>query len=223
VEPNEFDIALSELEVRVERLRALYEQYFLGIEKIEPGVARKDVDRRFWEIRKIKVRNTAKRFKLQMLIQRYNTLQQYWTKICRQIENGTYIRHLARAKRKADGAPLGSNELSAPVPGARPAAAKEAATREERGAAAQPPKVRVPLPEAIGEAEAARVDRLHKELVAAQQQTRPGDKPISRKALAESLRLTEARLREKYADRQIDFEVVVRDGQASIKPTLRKR
>jgi len=97
---DEFDVALSELEVRLERLRSLYEQYFVGLEKIEPAVARKDVDRRFWEFRKIKVRNTAKRFKLQTLIQRYNTLQQYWMKVCRQIENGTYVRHLARAKRR---------------------------------------------------------------------------------------------------------------------------
>jgi hypothetical protein len=219
VEPNEFDIALSELEVRVERLRALYEQYFPGIEKIEPGVARKDVDRRFWEIRKIKVRNTAKRFKLQMLIQRYNTLQQYWTKICRQIENGTYIRHLARAKRKAEGTTLPGSESNAFETAARPSPAAKEAT----GSAPVAPKIRVPLPESAQESDAARVDRLHQELVAAQQRTRPGDKPISRKALAESLRLTEARLREKYADRQIDFEVVVRDGQASIKPTLRKR
>jgi hypothetical protein len=97
---DEFDAELSELEIRLERLRSLYEQYFVGLEKIEPAVARKDVDRRFWELRKVKVRNTAKRFKFQTLIQRYNTLQQYWMKVCRQIENGTYVRHLARAKRR---------------------------------------------------------------------------------------------------------------------------
>ena len=30
----ELDTALEELETRLERLRALYEQYFMGIEKI---------------------------------------------------------------------------------------------------------------------------------------------------------------------------------------------
>ena len=43
---EELDVLLEELENRLERLRALYEQYFLGFEKIEPAVARKDVDRR---------------------------------------------------------------------------------------------------------------------------------------------------------------------------------
>jgi hypothetical protein len=96
---EELDVALEELETRLERLRALYEQYFLGFEKIEPAVARKDVDRRIYLLRREKIRNTGKRFKLQTIIQRYNTFQQYWQRICREIENGTYKRHLARAER----------------------------------------------------------------------------------------------------------------------------
>jgi hypothetical protein len=96
---EELDVALEELETRLERLRALYEQYFLGFEKIEPSVARKDVDRRIYVLRREKIRNTGKRFKLQTIIQRYNTFQQYWQRICREIENGTYKRHLARAER----------------------------------------------------------------------------------------------------------------------------
>jgi hypothetical protein len=100
VNAEELDIALEELEVRLERLRALYEQYFLGFERIEPAVPRKDVDRRIYVLRREKIRNTGKRFKLQTLIQRYNTFQQYWQRICREIENGTYKRHVLRAERQ---------------------------------------------------------------------------------------------------------------------------
>ena len=98
-EPD-IDHELEELEVRLERLRALYEQYFLGLEKIEPNIARKDVDRRIWALRRMKFRNTAKRFKLQTIVMRYNTFQQYWQRICREIENGTYRRHLLKAERR---------------------------------------------------------------------------------------------------------------------------
>jgi hypothetical protein len=101
VETAELDVALEELELRLERLRALYEQYFMGLEKIEPGIARKDVDRRIYVLRREKIRNTAKRFKLQTIIQRYNTFQQYWQRICREIENGTYKRHLLRAQQNS--------------------------------------------------------------------------------------------------------------------------
>ena len=106
MEPAELDVQLEELEVRLERLRALYEQYFMGIEKLEPTIARKDVDRRIYVLRREKIRNTGKRFKLQTIIQRYNTFQQYWHRICREIENGTYRRHVLRAEKN-----FGPNEL----------------------------------------------------------------------------------------------------------------
>lgn len=105
MEPQEIDSALDELENRLDRLRSLYEQYFMGIEKIEPTVPRKDVDRRFWILRRTQIRNTARRFRLQTLVQRYNTFQQHWTRICREIENGTYVRHLLKAKKNLGAEP----------------------------------------------------------------------------------------------------------------------
>ena len=97
---NEIDVALEELEKRLERLSALYEQYFIGIEKLEPSIPRQDVDRRIHALRKTQIRNTAKRFKLQNIIQRYNAFQQYWLRTCREIENGTYHRHVIRAQNR---------------------------------------------------------------------------------------------------------------------------
>jgi hypothetical protein len=104
VEPPEFEQFISDLEIGVDRLRSLYEQYFMGIEKIEPQVARKDVDRKIHSLRREQIRNTALRFRFNMLLQRYNTYQTYWQRICREIENGTYKRHMLRAQRRfADG------------------------------------------------------------------------------------------------------------------------
>jgi len=94
---KEVDQALEELESRIERLKALYEQYFMGIEKLEPLVPRKDVDRRIQILRREQVRNTAQRFKFNTLVQRYNSFQQYWARVAREIENGTYHRDVARA------------------------------------------------------------------------------------------------------------------------------
>ena len=104
MEPLELETAIEELETRVERLRALYEQYFMGFEKIPPAVVHKDVERRIYALRREKIRNTAKRFKLQTTIQRYNTFQQYWLRIMREIENGTYKRHVLRAERSMSAA-----------------------------------------------------------------------------------------------------------------------
>jgi len=115
--PDEVDTKITELEHRVERLRSLYEQYFMGIERIEPLVPRKDVDRRIYELRRAKLRNTARRFRLQTVIQRYNTFSQYWMRTCREIENGTYRRHRLKAKRRfGDAAPVSTQETPDDVP-----------------------------------------------------------------------------------------------------------
>lgn len=100
MEFGEVERELEELETRIERLRALYEQYFMGIERLEPLIPRKDVDRRVWVLRREQIRNTGLRFKFQMLIQRYNTFQQYWGRISREIDNGTYRRDVIRAAKR---------------------------------------------------------------------------------------------------------------------------
>jgi hypothetical protein len=100
METSEVERELEELETRIERLRALYEQYFMGLEKLEPLIPKKDVERRIWVLRRVQVRNTGLRFKFQMLIQRFNTFQQYWLRVVREIENGTYRRDVLRAAKR---------------------------------------------------------------------------------------------------------------------------
>lgn len=97
---REVEALMTELESRTDRLRALYEQYFLGFERLEPSVPRKDVERRFQQLLKVPFRNTALRFRFTMLQQRYNTYQTYWMRTCRKIEDGTYKRQIQRMKAK---------------------------------------------------------------------------------------------------------------------------
>ena len=102
--PKEFEIRLSDAEVQLSRIKHLYEQWFQGIERIEPQIPRKQFDRALYELRKVTPRNTALRFRFQTLIQRYTTLQTYWRRIGRQIEEGTYRRDLLRARRRREAA-----------------------------------------------------------------------------------------------------------------------
>ncbi len=98
------DIAemLKELEGKIERLKVLYEQYFMGIEKMEPQVARKEVTRVMLGLQQQYIRNTALRFKFNTMLQKWNIYITYWNRVLREIENGTYVRHLQKAKRKAE-------------------------------------------------------------------------------------------------------------------------
>ena len=100
--PKEFEIMLSDAEIQLSRVKHLYEQWFQGIERIEPQIPRKQFDRTLHALRKEQPRNTALRFRFQTLIQRYTTLQTYWRRIGRQIEEGTYRRDLLRARRRRE-------------------------------------------------------------------------------------------------------------------------
>jgi hypothetical protein len=124
VELSEVEKLVGELEVGIDRLRSLYEQYFMGIEKLEPTVPRKDVDRRIHVLRKEPFRNTALRFRFQMILQRYNTYQTHWQRILREIEGGTYKRHLMRAQQRFEGR---RSTRPPPAPAAQPAPAPELA------------------------------------------------------------------------------------------------
>lgn len=98
--PGEYEQLLHDAEVRLSRVKALYEQFFQGLEKLEPTVPRKELDRVLEILRKQQPRNTALRFRTQMLVARYGTYQTYWQRIARQIEEGTYRRDVVRVQQK---------------------------------------------------------------------------------------------------------------------------
>lgn len=101
--PEEIDVdeALGDLEHRVERLKILYEQYFMGIEKIEPQTARKETSRKILDLSQLNMRNTAQRYRFNALRQKFGVYSTYWSRTLREIESGTYFRSLARAGREA--------------------------------------------------------------------------------------------------------------------------
>jgi hypothetical protein len=98
---DEFEQRLHDAEVRLARLKALYEQWFQGIERIEPQIARKELERVLEVLKREQPRNTALRFRCQQLSARYGTYGIYWGRIAKQIEEGTYRRDVQRARAKA--------------------------------------------------------------------------------------------------------------------------
>ena len=65
-----------------------------------------------------------------------------------------------------------------------------------------------------------RVRELHARLVEAKRQTQDAGS-VSVEGLAKSLKATEAKLREQHKNRRIDFDVVIKDGKAVLKPIVR--
>lgn len=92
MDQKQYEAELKDLEVKLDRLRSLFDQYFRGIEKLPPTVLKKDVERKIRNLTKIRMKNTALRFRLQVQIQKYTTFLAYWQRMLREIEDGKHKR-----------------------------------------------------------------------------------------------------------------------------------
>ncbi len=112
MEAAEFEQRLHDAEVRLARLKSLYEQWFQGFERAEPLIARKELDRALDALRRDQPRNTALRFRFQQLVARYGTYGIHWSRTARRIEEGTLPRDLARARARVQRVSEGAREAS---------------------------------------------------------------------------------------------------------------
>jgi len=92
---------LGELEKKLERVKILYEQYFMGIEKLEPQTLRKEITRRVLDLSQRYIKNTALRYRFSALNQKLGVYTNYWNRTIREIERGTYYRNVAKVARDA--------------------------------------------------------------------------------------------------------------------------
>lgn len=98
---NEIESKLAELDQRISALRVSYEQYFVGVDRKPPNQQRQDLVRFLHELEhKTFIQNTAQKFKLRSLVQRFQTYKIYWDRLLKQIEEGTYKRDLNKVQRK---------------------------------------------------------------------------------------------------------------------------
>jgi len=114
------DEELQILEIKVKQLKLDYEQYFLGSRPREPGQLRADVQKQIIRHSNQPIQNTAARFRFNSINSRFQAFKRQWDVTIRQIEAGTYKRHVFKADlRDAERAKNAERRLSG---GPRPAA-----------------------------------------------------------------------------------------------------
>ncbi len=302
---GEVDALMKEFELKLNRLRNIYEQYFMGMERIPPNTQRKEVVRLSRRLDNLYIRQTASKFRIRALIQRFNTYKVYWNRVSKQIEEGTYVRDIQRArrnqknKRPAENAPeqgqaigqssdgafdldfdldLNSIDLNAfsehrspptkatPSPQetapSQPVAQVVSSASEERAAKLAKlkrnlgPRQGADLDRASirgasvvsGEARAEQIRstreklrslkekrksatssqddqdarRVYNALLAAKRKCNESTANLNYESLKASLHKQKAHLKETRGAKSVDFDVVIKDGKAFLKPQLKK-
>ena len=98
--PEDLSEQLDTLEKKIERLKSLYEQFFLGIEKRPPFTLQREIVRLLQEFTTYHIRKAVLKFRFQALNQRFNVHRSYWQRSIREIEDGTYRRHRLKMERR---------------------------------------------------------------------------------------------------------------------------
>lgn len=92
-----FDEELTILENKVKALKMEYEQYFAGSRPREPAIPRAEIQKTIVRQLSTPIQNTAQRFRFNSINQRFQTYKRQWDTILRQIDQGTYKRHVFKA------------------------------------------------------------------------------------------------------------------------------
>jgi len=101
---------MAQLEKKLNQLKTEYDKYFSGIERIEPVRLRDEVQRIIRQVGTWHITNTALKFKRDNLVAQFNSYTQYWNRILRRIEEGTYERDVFKMKLKEQSGPVNSSK-----------------------------------------------------------------------------------------------------------------
>lgn len=239
-EDKDLSRELDELEKDLDELRATYELFFMGIEKVEPQPQRDLVKSKLRRFRERSPRNTALKFRIQQLKARMVSLENYWQRTLRQKEAGSYFRDVARRKRReADRArsllkvASAARQGKAPVPskdgdaggssvasdvlalGGQGSSASRDAPRTGPGgtSTAATPRPRVSSPDELTD---ANLRKLYDTYIGARR--RCGESTDLRyEDMAGALKKQIPQLMTKTGATSVEFKVVIRGGKAVLK------
>ncbi len=108
---------INTLDTKVKRLKVEYEQYFMRVLKREPLRLREEVERIIRTYSNTSISNTSLKFRFNSLVARHNTYKQYWTRVLRAIEDGTYSRRSEGSGPASGAQPLPTPAAPKPAPG----------------------------------------------------------------------------------------------------------
>lgn len=194
---------LARLERQLRQLRIDYEKYFAGLEKREPVELRDEVAQAIRKYSGTTLTKTGHSFKLNSLTATFNAYSAYWSRVVRQIEEGTYSRDRFKLKLKE----------------------KERRAAETAGTAAAPPNATpTPTPGAArfqegAEPGARELQTLYEALVSAKRTVGESLDGLAPDKLAAIIKQQLPKITRQFGCESVEFRVVVEDGRTKLKAT----
>jgi hypothetical protein len=90
------------IEEEIAALKVAYEHYFMGNERVPPTRQYEDLKKRVMRLKGSFVRNTSAKFRVQSIHGKFTTYERLWQRTMQEIENGTYKRDVAKARRRSE-------------------------------------------------------------------------------------------------------------------------
>jgi hypothetical protein len=218
---KEIEAMVNEFQRQLEGTRVAYEQYFLGMERLEPQGHLRDLERMLRRLDQTYISNTGIRFRFRSIQQKMNVYRNYWNRTLRAIEAGTYHRDVARMRRKMvnkgiDMPALKDLKSTADIERAVRDAG-ENPVRDGRGEASPSArKKQTPQPNPNLPSEKS-MESLYKRFVRARKLTGEDTANLTYDKMVKTLEKQLPRLKQLHGDRDVDFQVVVRSGRAILK------
>lgn len=203
------DEELKLLEIKLNQLKLDYEKYFLGTRPTEPAQLRGEVQKIVLKWANTRVTNSALRFKFNSVNGRYQAFKRQWDAVLRQIEAGTYKRHVFKANlhdRERGLLDPPAAAATAGRDGAAPNAAQSAAGAASADASG-------PKPSKTG----GPSEEFFETYRSAMQKVGQDTSGLSRAKLAAVLAKQEAALKKQLGCERVSFKVVVQDGKVKLK------
>jgi hypothetical protein len=229
-EPTRLTIeALDDLEEEIELLKVAFERYFNGVDRVPPTREHDTVKLHIRNAERQRGGSTVIRFRMQGLKARFITYEHYWTRILRQIEDGTFRRVVAESKRREYEAlrrRVDEEGAQAAQSGVRTIPERDAGQSGIRAKLdrdgevprdAEATRARPPLPSGVDPKQAR---ELFKQFVAAKKAAGESIEGLTYGRLLDKLSKEVPKLQEKHGD-GLRFEVATVDGKVRLR--ARKR
>jgi hypothetical protein len=164
-DPEEFDSALDDLEVRLEQLHLRFERYFSGGERSAPVELRGEIDQQFAALLASQ-RNLGAlaRVRLTILHQRYDSYQQCWERLAARATSGAHVRGFGDPAARSERPPSAGSLRLSQSSSAAPSSFRSSAVPPPLAPSLTPPlgtPSSRPLPSAPPTEPALRLERAH--------------------------------------------------------------